>query len=376
MDLNFNEEQEMLRKVARDFLAEEFPKKLVREMEDDTTGLRPDVWKKMAELGWMGLVIPEEYGGSGSNFMDLFVLLEETGRACLIAPFFSTAMCTFLLMDIGNDDQKRKFLPKIANGELILALALTEPSARYDASGIATRALPSENGYVINGTKLFVQDAQVADYLICAANTDPSLPPEKSITTFMVDAKSPGIRITPLPTMADDKQNELTFENVIVPSENILGELNGGWPPVSKLLERAAIAKCAEMIGGAHWTIENSITYAKDRVQYGRPIGSFQILQHYLAEMWTEVAHAKRLVYYAVWLLQQGLACTKEVAMAKASMSEVYMRCTHFGVRIHGGIGTTRDHDMGLYYRRAKHAACLFGNPEFWREKIACEIGL
>lgn len=376
MDLNFNEEQEMLREIARDFLAKEFPKKLVREMEDDPTGFRPDVWKKMAELGWMGLVIPEEYGGSGSNFMDLFVLLEEAGRACLIAPFFSTTMCTLLLMDAGNGDQKRKFLPKIANGELILALALTESSASYNASGIATRALPSENSYIINGSKLFVHDAQVADYLICVAKTDPSLPPEKSITIFMVDAKSPGIKITPLPTMADDKQNEVTFENVMVPRENILGELNGGWPPMSKLLEQAAIAKCAEMIGGADWTIENSIAYAKDRVQYGKPIGSFQIIQHYLAEMWTEVAHSRRLIYYAAWLLQQELACTKEVAMAKASMSEVYMRCTHFGVRIHGGIGTTMDHDMGLYYRRAKQAACLFGNPEFWREKIACEIGL
>jgi alkylation response protein AidB-like acyl-CoA dehydrogenase len=376
MDLGFTEEQEMLRKAARDFLAEEFPKTSVRKMEDDPIGFQPDIWKKMAELGWLGLIIPEEYGGSGSSFMDLFVLLEETGRACLVAPFFSTAICTFLLLDIGSDDQKKTFLPKIASGELIFALALTEPSASYDASGIATKALPKENGYVINGTKLFVHDAHVADYLLCATKTDSSSPPEKSITIFIVDAKSPGIRITALPTIADDKQNELSFENVEVPAENMLGKLNGGWPAISKLLERAAIAKCAEMIGGADWTIENSVAYAKERVQYGRPIGSFQAIQHYLAEMWTEIGHAKRLVYYATSLLDEGLACTKEVAMAKASMSEVYLRCTHFGVRVHGGIGTTRDHDMGLYYRRARQAACLFGDAEFWREKLACELGL
>lgn len=376
MDLGFTEEQEMLRKAARDFLAEEFPKTSVRKMEDDPIGFQPDIWKKMAELGWLGLIIPEEYGGSGSSFMDLFVLLEETGRACLVAPFFSTAICTFLLLDIGSDDQKKTFLPKIASGELIFALALTEPSASYDASGIATKALPKENGYVINGTKLFVHDAHVADYLLCATKTDSSSPPEKSITIFIVDAKSPGIRITALPTIADDKQNELSFENVEVPAENMLGKLNGGWPAISKLLERAAIAKCAEMIGGADWTVENSVAYAKERVQYGRPIGSFQAIQHYLAEMWTEIGHAKRLVYYATSLLDEGLACTKEVAMAKASMSEVYLRCTHFGVRVHGGIGTTRDHDMGLYYRRARQAACLFGDAEFWREKLACELGL
>ena len=376
MDLSFTEEQEMLRKATRDFLAEEFPKTLVRKMEEDPIGFQPDIWKKLAELGWLGLIIPEEYGGSGSSFMDLFVLLEEMGRACLVAPFFSTTICTFLLLDIGSDDQKKTFLPKIANGELIFALALTEPSASYDASGITTKALPNKDGYVIDGTKLFVHDAHVADYLLCVTKTDPASSPEKGITIFIVDAKNPGIKITALPTIADDKQNELTFENVKVPAENMLGELNEGWPAIGKLLERAAIAKCAEMIGGADWTIENSVAYANERVQYGRPIGSFQAIQHYLAEMWTEISHAKRLVYYAVSLIDEGLACTKEVAMAKALMSEVYLRCTHFGVRVHGGIGTTRDHDMGLYYRRARQAACLFGDAEFWREKVACELGL
>jgi len=376
MDLSFTEEQEMLRKAARDFLAEEFPKTSVRKMEEDPIGFQPDIWKKLADLGWLGLIIPEENGGGGSSFMDLFVLLEEMGRACLVAPFFSTTICTFLLLDIGSDDQKKTFLPKIANGELILALALTEPSASYDASGITTKALPNKDGYIINGAKLFVHDAHVADHLLCVTKTDPSSPPEKGITIFIVDAKSPGITITALPTIADDKQNELTFENVKVPAENMLGKLNEGWPAISKLLERAAIAKCAEMIGGADWTIENSVVYAKERVQYGRPIGSFQAIQHYLAEMWTEISHAKRLVYYAASLIDEGLACTKEVAMAKALMSEVYLRCTHFGVRVHGGIGTTRDHDMGLYYRRARQAACLFGDAEFWREKLACELGL
>jgi len=376
MDLSFTEEQEMLRKAARDFLAEEFSKTLVRKMEEDPIGFQPDMWKKLAELGWLGLIIPEEYGGSGSSFMDLFVLLEEMGRACLVAPFFSTTICTFLLMDIGSDEQKKTFLPKIANGEAIFALALTEPSASYDASGITTKAVPDKDGYVIDGTKLFVHDAHVADYLLCVTKTDPASPPEKGITIFIVDAKSPGITITALPTIADDKQNELTFKNVKVPAENMLGKLNEGWPAISKLLERAAIAKCAEMIGGADWTIENSVVYAKERVQYGRPIGSFQAIQHYLAEMWTEISHAKRLVYYAVSLIDEGLTCSKEVAMAKALMSEVYLRCTHFGVRVHGGIGTTRDHDMGLYYRRARQAACLFGDAEFWREKVACELGL
>jgi alkylation response protein AidB-like acyl-CoA dehydrogenase len=344
-------------------------------MEDDPLGFHPEVWKQMAELGWLGLIIPEEYGGSGSRFMDLFVLLEEMGRACLVAPFFSTAMCTLFLLDVASTEQRQRLLPQIAKGKLILSLALTEPSGSYEAKGISTRAHPEGNSYLINGIKLFVHDAQVANYLICVTRTDEFCPPERGITNFLVDAKSPGITITPLPTIADDKQTEITFENVKVPAENMLGKLNEGWPPIARLVERAAIAKCAEMIGGADWTLENTIAYAKTRIQYGRPIGSFQVLQHYLADVWTEVNHVKRLVYYAAFLLDQGLPCSKEVAMAKAMMNDVYQRCTHFGVRIHGGIGTTRDHDMGLYYRRAKQAAVLFGSSEFWREKLASELG-
>jgi len=376
MELGFTEEQDMLRQSAREFLAEQSPKTLVREMEEDPVGFRPDMWKKMADLGWMGLVIPEEYGGSGNGFMDLFVLLEETGRACLVAPFFSTALCTYFLLDIASEKQKKELLPAIARGDVVLALALTEPSASYEAAGVETRATALNDTYIINGTKLFINDGQVARYLICVARTDDSAPPDRAVTAFLVDAKSPGITISPLESIADDKQTEIVFDNVSVPKENILGRLNEGWPAIERLIERAAVAKCAEMIGGADWTVENSIAYAKERVQYGKPIGSFQAIQHYLAEMWAEFGHAKRLVYYAASLLDAGIPCTREVAMAKAQMSEVYTLRTHFGVRIHGGIGTTRDHDMGLYYRRARQAACSFGDAEFWREKVAASLAL
>ncbi len=376
MDFDFTEEQEMLRTMARDFLEKEFPKTLVREIEDNPTIFRADIWEKIVELGWTGIIVPDEYGGSGGSFMDLFTILEETGRACLIAPFFSTSICIFPILDAGSEAQKRRFLPKIVSGEAIFALALTEPSAEYDATGITTKAEGSKNGYIINGTKLFVQDAQVAHYFLCVTRTNLEAPPEESITVFIVDARSPGIEVTPLATIADDRQTEVVFEDVMVPKENMLGELNQGWPIVKRLLEQAALAKCAEMVGGVDWTLETSVAYAKERMQYGRPIGSFQVIQHYLADMWTEINHAKELVYYAAWLLEQGLPCTKEIAMAKASMSEVYSQSTRMGVQIHGGIGTTRDHDMGLYYRRARQAALVFGSPDFWREKVAREIGL
>lgn len=376
MDFGFTEEQEILRKMAHDFLEKEFPKTLVREMEEDATGFRSDVWKKMAELGWMGLIIPEEYGGSGCSFMDLVVLMEEIGRACLISPFFSTAISTCLLLDAGSKEQKKELLPRITAGENILTLALTEPSATYDPTGIALKAVEDKDKYTINGIKLFVHDAQVADYFLCVTKTNPWAPPEEGVTIFLVDAKNQGIKIVPLPTIAADKQNEVIFEDVVVPNGNMLGELSTGWPILRRALERAAIAKCAEMIGGADWTVENCVDYVKERVQFGKPIGSFGIIQHYLAEMWTEIGHAKRLVYHAAWLIDQGLPCAREVAMAKTRMSEVYSHCTRMGVQIFGGIGTTREHDMGLYYRRARQAVPLFGTPDFCRERVAHEIGL
>lgn len=378
MDFAFTEEQEILRKMAHDFLAKEFSKTLVRKMEEDPVGFSADVWKGMADLGWMGLVIPEEYGGSSCGFLDLIVLLEEMGRACLLSPFFSTAICTFLLLEAGSEDQKKEFLPKIAMGKRIFALALTEPSASYDARGIATKAteaVEDKEGYIINGTKLFVHDAQVADYFLCVAKTNLWSSPEEGVTIFLVDAKSQGIKINPLPTIADDKQNEVLFEEVMVPKGSMVGELNAGWRAAKKVLDMAAVAKCAEMIGGANWTVENCVAYAKERTQFDKPIGSFGIIQHYLAEMWAEIGHAKRLVYYAGWLIEQGLPCAKEAAMAKARMSEVYRHCTRMGVQIFGGIGTTREHDMGLYYRRARQALSLFGSPDFCRERVACEMG-
>ena len=377
MKLDLTEEQQMLKKSARDFFEKEFPKTLVRQMEEDPSGYSPAVWKKMAELGWIGLVIPEEYGGSGFAFMDLVVLLEEMGRACLTGPFFSTAVLSTLpILAAGSAELKKEFLPGIAKGEKFLSLALTEPSATYEAAGISTKAVQDRGSYIINGTKLFIHDAHIADYLLCVARTTVWSKPEDGISILLVDARSPGIKITPSPAIADDKQNEVIFENVVVPQRNLLGKLDKGWPVVKRLLDQAAVAKCAEMLGGADWVVEATTAYAKERVQYGRPIGSFGSIQHALAEMWTEVTLARRLTYYAAWTIEQGIPCSMQVAMAKAAANEAYKHSTRTAVQLHGAIGTTRDHDVGLYYRRARQAALLFGDTDFCRERVAQEVGL
>jgi len=266
MDLGLSEEQEMLKKSARDFLRRECPKQLVRQLDDSEEGYSLELWRKMAELGWLGLVFPEEYVGSGRSFLDLAVLLEEI------------------------DEQKTEFLPRIARGEMILSLALTEPSASYDAASVRTKAVARDGEYVIKGTKLFVLNANVADYILCVARTKETREPEDGITVFVVDAKSPGLTCTLLKTLARDKQCEVIFDNVTVSEKNVVGIKDEGWPIVRDILQKAAVAKCAEMVGGAQAALDMAVNYAKERVQFGRPIGSFQAIQHYCANMAMDVS--------------------------------------------------------------------------------------
>jgi alkylation response protein AidB-like acyl-CoA dehydrogenase len=377
MDLGFSEEQEMLRKTARDFLQTECPTTLVKEMADDEKGYTPELWAKMAELGWMGLALPEEYDGMGMSFLDLSVLLEEMGRACLPGPFFSTVVLGgFTIMEAGNEEQKKDLLPRIATGEVILAMSLTEPSASYDPAAVTVQAVPDKDDYVISGTKLFVENAHIADYMVCVTRTKDGSSAEDGITMFLVDGKSPGISTTVLKTIAGDKQCEVIFDNVRVPKKNMLGELDKGWPVVARMLEMAAVAKCAEMVGGAQAALDMSVAYAKERIQFGRPIGSFQAIQHHCANMVTDVDGSRFITYQAAWKVSEGLPATMEVSMAKAWVSEAYRRVTQLGHQIHGGIGFCMDHDMPLYFKEAKAAESTFGNADWHREIVAQQLGL
>ena len=377
MDLGLSEEQEMLKTTARDFLEKECPKSLVRAMEEDDKGYSPELWRKMAEMGWMGLPLPEKYGGIGYTFLDLTVLIEEMGRTLLPGPFFSTVvLCALPILEAGTEEQKKQFLPRIAEGQMIMALALTEPTARYEASAIETKASLDDGNYVIDGTKLFVSDANVADYLLCVARTKKGGDPKEGMTLFLVDAKSQGISTTLLKTIASDKQCEVIFDNVKVPKENMLGKLNQGWPIVEKIMAWGAVGKCAEMLGSSQQVLEMTVEYAKQRVQFGRPIGSFQAVQHHCANMATDVDGSRFITYQAAWMLSEGLPCTKEVSMAKGWVSDAHHRVCALGHQVHGGIGFTKEHDMQLFFRRAKAQELMFGDADFHREKVAQEIGL
>jgi alkylation response protein AidB-like acyl-CoA dehydrogenase len=377
MDLGLSEEQEMLRKSARDFLRRECPKQLVRQLDESEEGYSPELWRKMAELGWMGLVFPEKYGGSGHNFLDLAILLEEMGYNILPGPFFSTVVLGGLtILAAGNEEQKMEFLPKIACGEMILSFALAEPTASYDAASVRSRGIARDGGYVISGTKLFVLNANVADYILCVARTKETKDPEDGISLFLVDGRSPGVKCTLLKTLARDKQCEVIFENVTISGGRVVGKKDEGWPIVKDILQKAAVAKCAEMVGGAQAALDMAVNYARERVQFGRPIGSFQAIQHYCANMAMDVSGSRFVTYKAAWKVSEGLPSALDAAIAKVWLSEAYGRVALSAHQIFGAIGFTMDHDIHLYYRQAKAGEVIFGGADFHRAIVARELGL
>lgn len=378
MDITFTEEQEMLRKSARDFLAAESPRTKVTELEEDDRGYSPEVWDKMAALGWMGLAIPEEYDGMGMSYQDLTILLEEMGRNVLPGPFGSTVVeGAYFLLEAGTEEQKKEYLPRISNGKALFATALLEPSGPYyDPAGITLKAVPDGDAFVLNGTKVFVQMASVADCLICVARTSDGAAPEEGISLFLVDARAPGVHCEVMPTIAYDKLCEVRFDNVSVPKKNMLGQPGKGWAAVRDVMRKASIAKCAESVGGMQASVDMTVAYCKERVQYDRPIGAFQALQHNMSDMWIYTQTAKYLVYQVASMESDGMPCEMEASMAKSYVNESYKWVTERAVSLHGGIGTSREHDTGLYYRRAKAADTAFGDTDLHRETIASKIGL
>jgi alkylation response protein AidB-like acyl-CoA dehydrogenase len=375
MDLGLSEEQEMLRNVARDFLEKECPEQHVRDMEEDEKGYSPELWKKMAEQGWQGLIIPEAYGGAGFNYMDLIILIEEFGRALVPGPFIPTTVAAIALLEAGSEEQKQQHLPRIASGEQIWTLAFTEPSARFDAEGVQLTAKKEGNDYVLNGTKLFVRDSHVADNLVVVARTGGS--GEDGVSLFIVDAKAAGVTHTPLRTIASDKQTEIKFENVKVPAGNLLGAEGKGWAAFKKIANKATVIECAYLVGLAQQDFDITVNYAKERVQFGRPIGSFQAIQHKAADMVTDVDGSRFIMYKAAWAVAEDEAdADEQVHMAKAWISEASRRVVAHGQQIHGGIGFTKDYKIQLFFRRQKAAELAWGDADFHRELVAQGMGI
>jgi alkylation response protein AidB-like acyl-CoA dehydrogenase len=377
MDFGFTEEQDMLRVSVRNFLVRECPKAKVRQMDKDEKGYDAQVWHDMAALGWMGLALPEEYGGMGAGFMDLVILIEEMGRNIVPGPFFPTvALCALPLLQYGNTEQKNEFLPQICKGDSIWTLALGEASGRYKASEVRLRAEPEGTKYNLQGHKLFVADAHVADHILVVSRTGDGGRPEDGITVLIVDGRSPNIRVEAIPTIGGDRQFKVSFDGVSVTKANVLGKAGYGWDLVEFILQRAAVLKCAEMSGACQAVLGITNSYAKERVQFERPIGSFQAIQHKLVDMAIDVEAVQYLLYQAAWGISVGSPSPWQISAAKTKANQAYQRICIDAIAVHGAMGYTIDDDTGLYYRRVKAAEYAAGDTDLHREVLAAGLGL
>jgi alkylation response protein AidB-like acyl-CoA dehydrogenase len=376
MNFAFSEEQEQLRDAVRRFMESKSPSAEVRRLMETTEGYDPAVWAQMAnELGLQGLAIPEAYGGQGFTFVELGIVLEEMGRVLLCAPYLSSVvLAANAILNAATDAQKAELLPGIAAGETIAALAFTEPNGKWDASGITMEASGSGDAFTLSGTKMFVIDGHTADTIVVVAR-QAGTTGEDGIGFFVVDGAAAGLTRTPLATMDQTrKQARLDFDGV---AARPLGEVGAGWPALSKTLDQAAVAIANESIGGAQKCLDMSVEYAKVRVQFGRPIGSFQAIKHKCADMLLEVESGKSAAYYAAWAAAEDNEELPVVAsLAKAYVSDAYFHAAAENIQIHGGIGFTWEHDAHLYFKRAKSSEILLGDATYHRELLAQRIGI
>jgi alkylation response protein AidB-like acyl-CoA dehydrogenase len=379
MNFGFNEEQELLRSTARKFFDNECASDTVRKLMDGPEGMTPDLWKKIAEQGWTGLIFADEHGGMGLGFVDLVVLMEEMGRAVVPGPFFSTVLLGGLAVrEAGSDAQKKAWLPKISSGEARATLAWMEPSAELGARGITLPAAAKGAGFTLDGTKLFVHDGHTADLIVVAARTGSGSSPEEGVSLFLVPKGTPGMTVTLLPTMDQTRKLcEVSLKGVALGADALLGKAGQGWAPLARVLDRATVGLCAEMCGGAQKVLEMTVEYAKIRQAFGRPIGSYQGVKHKAADMLVDVENSKSITYYAAWAMDEGVAeGPLAVSMAKAYVSDAYRRVAGAGIQLHGGIGFTWEHDLHLYFKRAKGSEFTFGDATWHRERVAQLVNL
>jgi alkylation response protein AidB-like acyl-CoA dehydrogenase len=378
MNFGFNEEQELLRNTARKFFENECGSETVRRLMETPEGISAELWKKLAEQGWLGLIYPEQYDGTGLGLVDLVVLMEEMGRAVAPGPYFSTVLLGGLaILEAAGDAQKKEWLPRIAAGDKRVALAWMEPSAQLGPAGVTLTAVKRGETFTLSGTKLFVHDAHTADALVVAARTRPGAGAD-GVSLFLLPKGTKGLEVTLLPTMDQTRKLcEVACSDVTVGADALLGAAGAGWAPLSRVLDRATVALCAEMCGGAQKVLDMTVEYAKIRQAFGRPIGSYQGVKHRAADMLVDVENSKSITYYAAWALDENSPeAPLAVSMAKAYVSDAYRRVAAGGIQLHGGIGFTWEHDLHLYFKRAKGSEFTFGDATHHRERVAQLVNL
>jgi alkylation response protein AidB-like acyl-CoA dehydrogenase len=376
MEFGLTEDQELLQRTARDFLERACPPGIVRAVAASASGVSQELERKIAEMGWTGLLVPESFGGLGLGMLDMAILLCEFGRAAVPGPFpFSGVLAASLIMRAGSSPQKKQWLPKLASGERTASLAWLEEADRLDPAGVQARGRRSGTRYRLAGKKLFVPYAGAVDLLITACRTA-GRNEASGITLFLVDRGAPGVELRPMETIDGTRRVfEVVMRNVEVGADRMLGRAGAGWPLLERALDLGAVALAADALGGSERVLEMAVEYSKTREQFGRPIGSFQAMKHAAAEMIADIEPARSLLWYAAHA-QDALPreATRAASMAKASLAEIYARSANRAVQMHGGIGFTWEHDLHFWFKRAKWNELAFGEATFHRERVA-ELG-
>ncbi len=371
MDILPSEEEQLLKNAAREFLEAEVSTGLVREMELDEDGYPPALWKQMSSLGWLGLPIPEEFGGQGLPLTYLGLVMEELGRVLAPVPLHSTMVAALTLAEAGTESQKRELLPAVCSGDMVMTWAVIERDPRLIPSAVTDQAHADGDGWILNGVKMFVDNFNVARRCLAAVRTAPASEESEGISLFLVDPNGAGVSRTPLVTIAKDKQSRVAFDNVWVGPGDLVGQLHEGWPIVERMLERATALLCCKMVGATRKDAEMAIEYAKNRVAFGRPIASFQSIQHMCADMLLFVDGAQLLTYEALWKMDQGLPAGVEVSQAKAFANEKCEAVVRQSQVIHGGIGFMMEFDLHLWLRRVSAWTMRLGTTFDHRARIA-----
>ena len=374
MDFSLSDEQQLFRDSARRFLQEQCHAKVLRELEGSPKGFSETLWRAIAAQGWTGIIVPERYGGSQLGFLELGVLLEEIGAAAFDSPFFSNLMATLAILAGGSAGQKEQFLPAIANGTMIVSPAIEEPGVAYELRFVSARATRSGDGYRLSGRKMFVPYATAASQLLVLARTAGATGDEEGCSLMLVDREAPGITMTPLATIAPDRQFQVDFDEVIVPAEAVLGEAGAALPMLGDVYGKCTALICAEMAGGAEHQLRATAEYMKQRVQFDRPLGSFQAVQHHLADMFTLVQGSRWTSYQAIDRLDRKLPAGRETAIAKAFTSDACQRVAALAHQLHGGVGVDMENDLQFYFRRAKAMELKFGPTPVQLKRLGAQL--
>ncbi len=375
MDFGLSEEQELLRQEVRKFLDEKCPLEQVRKLMATSDGFSRELWSELAGLGWLGLIVPEEYGGAGLGWVDLIVLLEETGRTLFPSPLVATTLAQAALVEQASEVQKRRWLPGLVDGTVLGTLAVLETSDTLGPEGITLQGKRDGDAFVLSGQKKFALDAGSASLFIVPFRSGEGA---HDVTLAVVERDSAGLSAESHPTMDQTKRlGSLDLNGVPIGADAVLGEVHRGWPAAARLLDLGAVAVTSEIVGAAEGAHAITVQYARDRIQFGLPIGRYQGVKHPLAEMYVDIESFKSLVYYAAWAADESpeeLALA--VSKAKAYAGEAFARIGIDGVQLHGAVGYTAEFDIQLYLKRSKWARPMFGDDAYQYERVASLGGL